>query len=70
MRDADILMDIMEKDFVYTIKSLSLSTGFTIPKTACIVNKMVNEGYINKIHFSLDVVRKIHVEYGYIRTEY
>lgn len=66
MKDAELLIDVMESNVIYTVKSLSLLTNFTVQKTARIIQKMVSQGYLRKVRFDLDIALKMRLDYGYM----
>ena len=66
MKDTELLIDVMESNVIYTVKSLSLLTNFTAQKTARIIQKMVSQGYLKKVRFDLDIALKMRLDYGYM----
>ena len=66
MKVEDIICDAMVFDTIYTVKDLALTVGYTTQKTAIILHKLCEKGYVKSIIFSQTIRQKTGYEIGYM----
>ena len=66
MKAEDRICDAMVFDTIYTVKDLALTVGYTTQKTALILHKLCEKGYVKSINFSQIIRQKIGYEKGYM----